>query len=945
MVPSARLLRVTAGLALLASASCSSDAVRDRMRDSGPPPPADELGRPCLVDEDCVSNVCVDVGDRRVCSRVCATEEQCPGGAWLCAPLEGRPLQHCICEPDAATEICDDGRDNDCDGATDDCLMCDGRLIAGDDEAHCGECESACREDQACRNRGCECDNPGAVDCDGVCADLSISANHCGACDRACAPGRICASGACRCPNDAPELCRGECVDVLSDSAHCGACGVACGTGLVCRGGECKCPTELFPDLCPFAGCVNLASDPEHCGECGNVCGAATCVGGACVCPTPTDIVCDGSCVDTQTDLAHCGACGNACAVGAVCNSGECVCPSGVVCAGVCLPADDDMNCGACGLTCGAAQRCTGGTCTCLITSRTACGALCVDASADDLNCGACGIECTGDRSCADGTCVCPGRRLYCPSTDTCVDTQTDPANCGGCDIACLGDQNCDAGSCSCEAPTTRYCASVDRCVDSTSESAHCGACDNACGPALACRESACQCPTVGERFCISVDACVDALTDREHCGACDTLCPPRAFCSGGSCTCPLAEEFPCVAGCADLDTDAFNCGACGNTCSTGLSCLAGDCLCDTTPVVGAARRITWVADNGTKPRLAFGGGRVALVWTETGSSLHHAFLMLLNPDGTDTGIPVVAFANTMPAADASDRHADVVWTGTHFAVVWARRVDRRETVMVQLVAPDGTTLPAHQYDVARRPPDITATFGPSGIVAFFWGDALFYALGSDGSTLTTHPFRTAGSPHSNDGSAGAQSADGTIGVLHSNVGMANDPVFYSVDPTTFDVSMDNLDWLAAASSPVGLIWDGASWVAAYSRLVTSSVAELVLARGPDFADRLVMPSVTATSVRGLHLAGDGASASMIWGETDIGLPWVTRYFFTRFALPETPGGAPVRILGTFPLAGPETRITPTLIATGGGGHVIAWRDQNSFEGQIFVMPLQVSCP
>lgn len=161
-------------------------------------------------------------------------------------------------EPDE--EVCN-GRDDDCDGRTDE------DFDPQNDADHCGACGRACTSGQTC--------------CAGSCVDTALSSAHCGACANACGPGQGCCGALCR--------------DLQADASHCGACGRACASGQSCCGGT----------------CVDTATHAGHCGACGNACGS----GLSC---------CGGTCYNLDSAQDHCGSCTIACGLLEHCCRGGC---------------------------------------------------------------------------------------------------------------------------------------------------------------------------------------------------------------------------------------------------------------------------------------------------------------------------------------------------------------------------------------------------------------------------------------------------------------------------------------------------------------------------------------------------------------------------------------------------------------------------------------------
>lgn len=160
--------------------------------------------------------------------------------------------------------------------------------------------------------------------CDGVCTDVSTSAEHCGACGRRCGAGLVCQSGTCAnaCASGLVS-CGLVCTNLTRDTDNCGACGRRCTGGFLCTASVCVCPIGQQP--CDTR-CVDTSSDAMHCGGCGRPCPSGqVCGGGRCVlgCPSGTT-ACGSQCVNLLLDRSHCGTCENACQGIQVCLLGRC---------------------------------------------------------------------------------------------------------------------------------------------------------------------------------------------------------------------------------------------------------------------------------------------------------------------------------------------------------------------------------------------------------------------------------------------------------------------------------------------------------------------------------------------------------------------------------------------------------------------------------------------
>lgn len=615
---------VAVGVALAALLSACSAA--------SPVPPVDgdglPFGRRCAATEQCDSALCVSTSaGSAVCSRACDDDADCPDAVnWGCVMPYGAAFRVCGCIADAAQEICEDGRDNDCDGIADDCRLCDDEMVSANDPLNCGECDNVCRGDQFCVEGECSCALFGERDCGGACVDTYASTSHCGGCDVRCGAGQVCEAGACVCPTAAfPDYCSGTCVNTDTSSQHCGQCGGRCGPGQTCLNGTCECPSGAASLYCGLAGCVDpstnaghcggcgaactqvgevcasgscqcpaatpdtcdgscvaLATDESHCGTCDTVCDPALlCVGGMCQCPASTHVFCDGVCKDPSSDAQHCGGCDLACGPGERCTPAGCECESGLYCNGTCVPPNDSANCGACGLACAAGQHCSGTTCACDVVGLTACGDACVQTANDPANCGGCDDTCRNTEVCTSGTCACPVGTTWCDVAGACVSLTTDSANCGTCGTVCPSGTACSAGACRCPGVNEIYCASVDGCVNRYTSTEHCGACDVDCENTEICSLGSCRCTLSNETYCASVDMCVNRFTSTSHCGACDNVCRNTELCSSGVCRCPTGTTYCASAGqCVSLSTNVAHCGACDAACAVDATCNTRVCTC-----------------------------------------------------------------------------------------------------------------------------------------------------------------------------------------------------------------------------------------------------------------------------------------------------------------------------------------------------------------------------
>lgn len=214
----------------------------------------DEAG--CDSDRSCPESL--RCADDAVCRSACVSERACLRSqtcfAGYCVDAEGElrdagPPGDGGADAGCAAETCN-GRDDDCDGDTDEsCVV--GPGLAG-----------TCDPSGACVTTGCA---DGFADCDGDltdgCEELASDRLHCGECDNSC-PGGFgaigeCEAGACvvRCDpsrsmrdcNDDLDPVEGDgCeTDIARDPLHCGGCGTECGDGLPCIDRVCSEPA--FP--------------------------------------------------------------------------------------------------------------------------------------------------------------------------------------------------------------------------------------------------------------------------------------------------------------------------------------------------------------------------------------------------------------------------------------------------------------------------------------------------------------------------------------------------------------------------------------------------------------------------------------------------------------------------------------------------------------------------
>lgn len=596
--------------------------VRDAAADAGPAGDGGAgvgFGDLCDDDGQCSSGVCAPVaGNLSVCTLPCApgtAASACPGGVnWRCA-VRGEGPGECRCEADAEGEVCADGRDNDCDGHTDNCRECGALLVGPDDPFHCGGCDQRCRLGASCVDGQCRCPDGGegeacrataadpacavGVDCDDGIDCTEDTCDGTGRCRNTVVPARCAAGEVCDIPGGGcspGRACAADsgCLDAdpCTVAERCDPATRVChwlpldgdGDGQaprVCGGTDCH---DDQPQT--FVGAVERCDglDNDCDGEVDaplrdDACPAdRACSGGACRC-TGERLDCLGRCVDGQTDADNCGGCGRVCAPGAHCAGGECACAGAAsVCPVGCVDLVRDVsNCGGCGRTCDAgSERCEGGAC------------VDIDECSEGL------ASCPDHSDCVDRAggygCAChAGYRALgggCADIDECVTGANDCAagaclnTDGGYLCRCPAGFEGDGRSCSDVADClVQDCASHGSCVELPG-SYRCE-CDfgHAFDGTTCVVSDACQAGLLeGQAWCSNY--CATLADDTAHCGECGHACLPTQLCQGGVCACPGGTDYCQGIGCVDLASTDGHCGACGVRCGVEQSCVLGGCEC-----------------------------------------------------------------------------------------------------------------------------------------------------------------------------------------------------------------------------------------------------------------------------------------------------------------------------------------------------------------------------
>lgn len=309
----------------------------------------------------------------------CVTGEQtCTDNAW----------GECVGQVLPTAEICGDGIDQNCNGSTDDPIVCN---VCPEPPQECYEGPAGTQGVGVCAagERVCSLGVFGA--CGGTAPDGTIfqpqilpSEEICDGqdndCDGTADEGPPACPGAFECVNGAcvPEYCNpaepgqidGYYCDPATSSfvlADCGTTGAPCDPGLSCL------------------ALLNLCVDPCATIQCGagNVCGGGKCTGGSCY--------------------------SEGCDAGQICRNGACVADpcTGVYCPGGTFCRDGDCVQSCVYVTCGAGQRCAAdGFCEVDPCAGVACtaGTTCIDGACVTDPCA--GLSCGDGQECEDGACV-----------------------------------------------------------------------------------------------------------------------------------------------------------------------------------------------------------------------------------------------------------------------------------------------------------------------------------------------------------------------------------------------------------------------------------------------------------------------------------------------------------------------------------------------------------
>ncbi|HMR73688.1 MAG TPA: hypothetical protein PKD61_01205 [Polyangiaceae bacterium] len=845
--------------------------------------------------------------------------------------------QICACVPDAAVEICGDGKDNECNGRVDDCMVCDGAAVPQDDPKHCGGCNVACRADQVCVLAACTCPQQTPFECDGKCASFDSDPQNCGACGTSCQSGQACVNGVCSCTDSlTPDYCSGAgCVDLSTNDENCGACGNACPVGQSCMASTCQCPSPTVQEHCPGVGCVDLDADASNCGTCGNVCpSGASCFNGTCSCPAGQKDTCANTCVDLQGDEQNCGSCGTSCVSTQQCLAGTCTCLGGSLCNGVCTNTTvDKQNCGTCGNVCSAGQNCVSGTCACPTSVPSLCDGVCVNTQTNSSHCGACNAGCPSGQVCSSGTCKCyvSGQTLCAAG---CTDTKTDTQNCGACGNVCPAAQSCSNGACTCGTGKT-WCAATSTCVTTSSDPANCGTCGKTCETGQICSAGTCRCPNYNEQWCASTSACTDVYSNATHCGACDKACPANTYCSYASCRCNQANQTLCGTTCHDLQTDATHCGSCTKACSGNQICSAGKCMCPN-PIVGSALRLTTTATKTLGAAAAWNGTHAGVVYEEIGTT-GELYFALLNADGTRAKSPDVQIASGQTAGSLTP---DIAWTGTEFGVAWANGYS---SIMFRRLTADGTPK-AGMVDITAATPGTKApisapritwspVYGGYAIVTLGYTGTSFQRIGTDGTAPEAVNVTATGSAYGRAGMALSPAGEWAIAVRYSNSTLL---AFYNSDGSKTKPVSTLDSWTYYNDVPV-VVHDGSTWVTTYVR----NDGDVMVNRGASVntpASVLKLPSNVYPKAFRTIVSSGGAYDFVELRDNLI------RH--QRFSLSQTGGTTVTPLTSASLVLSTPNALGLEALAVGSGKQLVLWSDNRWGAEELYAAPVNLqNCP
>ncbi|MBM4344075.1 MAG: lamin tail domain-containing protein [Deltaproteobacteria bacterium] len=484
------------------------------------------------------------------------------------------------CTAIAAKETCN-GKDDDCDGQTDEAACDDNNACTTDTcdlaalqcahsptEGSCSADDNACTEGDACKDGKCavgiakKCDdgNPCTLDACAPAKGCTATLDDGAGCDDGdlCSVGDVCAAG--QCLPGKPKLCAaGAACTVTACGKADGACttqsqpdGTACDDGTACTD----------KDACAAGLCKGAAAD---CND-ANPCTQDTCQPADGCKHQPNAAACDDLNACTDADTCGKGSCAGtpkaakACDDNNPCTSDGCDPKAGCGNAPNTAACDDGNPCTS-GDTC-KAKACVPGASTC---------------------------QCQGDADCKDDGNLCNGT-MYCDKSKSAFECKVNPATVVSCQTSADGvcaQTLCDA--------KTGTCAKVAQ-----ADGKACDADGSLCTPGDACKAGVCA---AGAKLnCNDGSPCTDdacdpkaGCTHAHNAAACDADgngCTTPDTCKGGVCVAgpakPCNDANACTSDSCDKATGACKndgaalqgqaCDADGSLCTGSDTCAAGIC-------------------------------------------------------------------------------------------------------------------------------------------------------------------------------------------------------------------------------------------------------------------------------------------------------------------------------------------------------------------------------